>query len=360
MKALIYNKIVALATAVLLAFGVSANTVKNNSQAGSYDALAVKELSFAYEVDANTKFDITNIYGDIIIKNTDAKKITIDVRVESRARNQKDADAGIERVNIDVNNKNNLVKAVTTVESGRNKNRELQINYTVNMPAEMAIALNNKFGDVRIENLTGDVYLHVEYCTLQAKKIGSNDNQLSKIESNFSTVIISDISRCGIGASYSTIEVESASAMALIARYSTIKIQGLKQVTINSQYSDIEVKNVASAVADMQYGDLKMGNVSRKAEVDSRYCDVTISNVESGFKSVKVKASYADVNVKVDSKASYKMNCSARYGDLSIPENKKLQLKYESSWSKDVSTSVGENAEAIVDLSTSYGDIKLK
>lgn len=360
MKALIYNKMMALAAMLLLAIGVSANTAENNSQASDYNASAVKEYSFAYDVDENTKFDIKNIYGDIIIKNTDAKKISIDVRVESRARNQKDADSGLERVNIDVNKNDNIVKAVTSVESGRNRNRELQINYTVNMPAEMATVLNNKFGDVRIEDLTGDVYLHVEYCTLQAHKIGSNDKQLSKVESNFSTISIADISRCGVGASYSTVDVESASVMALIARYSTVKVKSMKQVTIDAQYSEVNVAKASSAVANLQYGSLKLGSISHKADVDSRYCDVKIKKVENGFKSIKVKSNYADINVEVDSNASYKMSCSASFGGLKVPENTNHKTRYNSSFSSTTSGTVGADSDATIELSVSYGDINLK
>ncbi len=225
MKKLAYNILVAL---LLLSVGAVAN-----------DNVFVRKIEpKTYQVNKNTLFEIIHKFGNIDIENTDDNSITIEAEIEIKNASQSKANDIFDKININSSKTGNTVKAITEFEQMKLRNIKLEINYKVKMPKYLRINLQNKYGNVFINQLANKSNIYVKYGSLSLNSLQDNsDKPLSVIELKY----------CDNS------EIDEFNWGKLIVSYSDITINKGKAVIVLSKYSDVNVSNFSSVVAEV-YG----------------------------------------------------------------------------------------------------------
>ena len=140
-------------------------------------AKADKKLSRDYEISKGFTLGIENTYGDINIVNWDEDALSVVVTVEVEATSQSKADKLLESVNIEIDESSNSVFFETEFEKQNyNEKKKIRITYDVKTPAYMNVELEQAYGNVYIQELTGTADLEIKYSSLTADALMVEDN----------------------------------------------------------------------------------------------------------------------------------------------------------------------------------------
>jgi Putative adhesin len=323
-----------------------------------------------YPVSNNSSLLIDNKYGSIDVKNWNENKITIDVIVKLENHNKDKAKKQLDQIKVEISQEGNEIKAITDMDENfftghgwfNSDNRELTINYTINMPASLDVTLKNKYGDIFINELSGKAEIFLKYGNLKANKIGrGNTEPFAFLSMAYAKGSFEECNWLKIDLKYSTLNIDKSKALVVMSKYSKLLIGDCSSIVAESKYDEYKVEKLSNFVINAAYSGFSFGEISRKIEADIKYGDLKVNKVPASFESIKIENQYGGVKVSIDPSASYTIDGHARYAKIVVPEEGKFS-RIEENTSSTISGLIGkdEKTKARVTIETSYGGVKLK
>ncbi len=360
MKTIIFNlKTGALLMALTVTMGILA-------QGGPFK----KEIKKEFAVNPNTRLELFNKYGNVDITNRDDAALSIEVVIKVDVRDQQRADDLFRMIKIDISQEGDLIKAVTDIgeDFGRyfkgfnSDNGGLEINYRVSMPKTVPVNLSNKYGNVFIDELTATSTIDVKYGKLTANKILHDSKEpLSKVYLSYSNGTIQETRWIELDIKYSKISITDSKALAVLSKYSKVFVTNASSVVSESKYDTYEIGKLNNFITTAAYGHFSIGDLSGKLQVDTKYSDVIIDRISSGFEGIKINNSYGTYKLGIDPAAAYKLNGYSKYCTIVYPENNAKVNRFNENNEMKVEGVIGnaQNAKAEVAVTSHYGNIRL-
>ncbi len=325
-----------------------------------------KRYKKQYDVGKDTKLQIENKYGNIDIKDWDKNLISVEVIVTVRTSNEDKARKLLDQVDIEFAESGNIISVKTSFESDFSKffkgsDKLVDIYYSVNMPKNIRLDLNNKYGNVFISELASTSNIDIKYGNLKANKIIHNDKQpLTQIMLAYSNAKIQQCAWVKFDIKYSKVEMDASKALVFLSKYSKVFITNGSSLVTESKYDTYRLGKLTNLVATAGYSNFKAEEISDKIFMETRYTDLNVNFVPSGFESIKIKTGYGNYNVFIDPKASYRLEGYAKYARISYPDDSRVS-RYNENNEFRVEGFVGtnENTSSTVHISSNYGNIKL-
>jgi len=278
---------------------ISGNSPEQNTglQNGD-DSMRSKYISKSFSLSPSDKINLHNQYGGMVIKIWDKKEVKIDVSIKAYSNEDKEAGKLIDQVNVSAEKNGDQVTCKTTIGernmwSGRNRRREVKVNYVVYLPATNSLTLTQEFGNVNMEDFSGPLYAKVQYGDFNAGKLTSVNNYVSV---QYGKTTIAEINKGVIRQQYgSGVTIAAAGTLDLNAQYATVTINNIRgDAVIKQQYgSGISIANVNNLDLDIQYANARIDNIKGNAVIRQQYNNIKIGTVGK----LDLKAQYANVNV---------------------------------------------------------------
>lgn len=329
-----------------------------------------REIKKEFEINPDTRLELYNKYGNVDVINHEASSILFHVVIKVHARDQQKADDLLNMININISHEGDIVRAVTDIGDDFSKyfkgfktgDGGFQINYTVTLPKTMPVYLSNKYGNVFINELLSTSTIDIKYGKLTANKILHDSKQpLTKIYLSYSTGSIQQTRWIEADIKYSKLNITENKALAIISKYSKLFITNGSSIVSDSKYDTYEVDKLSNFVTKAAYGHFKINSLSGKLQVDTKYSDVIVDHISSGFEGIKVTNSYGSYKLGIDPTASYKINGFSKYCKIIYPENNARVSRINENNEMKVNGVVGNSESAVAEVSVNshYGDIRL-
>ncbi len=321
-----------------------------------------KKFHDEFEVGKSTLFEISNKFGNITIENTTENKITIDAEIIINSGSQEKADKIMKKINVTISKTGDVVTAKTEMEDINTGNANFEINYRVFMPSYLNINLENKYGGVTIDELTGKSNLAVKYGSLNVKKLlDGNDKPLSTIDLGYcNNSQIDEINWGKLIIKYSDLKINAGKALVLASKYSKLKIGKFSSIVGETGYDEIDIDDVNNLVFIAKYTDIEIDNLTEKLKLDNKYGDLEIRTVPAGFENIEVLSKYANIRIGLAADADYQIEVKTSYahiqhGDLKISQRIKDDFSMEI---------IGQTSDKVekgkVKIFSEYGDVDIK
>ena len=326
-----------------------------------------------YEVDQQTILSVINKYGDVNITNWEQDRVSIDVTVTVDHSKEEKARELLDEILINFSREGNTIQAETDFDKGFNRSggifdfdsdtKEFSIDYTIKMPKYLNLELENKYGDVFINEVTGRADIAVKYGNLKAKKIlRDNSKPLSHVYLAYSNGDIEEVDWLKLTLKYTPDQCEIGKSTALIAltKYSKLEVEESSSIVCESKYDNYRIGTLSNLVCEAKYTDFKIGTVKKKIDLESKYGDFDVNSVPKSFEQVKVDNSYGHIDISIDSDASYRIQGEAEYADIDLPDESSVS-RIERNTELKVSGTVGpeSNPKSEVQIQTRYGNVDL-
>jgi hypothetical protein len=325
-----------------------------------------------FTTEKGTHITIENQFGQVNIENWDKNMVSITVEVTVEHSSKDRADKMLSAINVILEAKGNEIRAITEIDEKLMKSagnitfgsssKEFRIDYKVMMPKNLDISLSNKFGDVFIDELTGISNIELKYGNLKANKIlfGSND-PLCMLTLGYGNASIDEVNWMRFDIKYANLDIVKAVAIVVLSKYSKLSVDQVSSIVTESKYDTFTIGNITNIVGESGYTTYRIKSVEKKLDITTKYGDVRINEVGSGFESITFKGSYASLYAPIGESISYQIDGQSSYGGITYNSPARVS-RIESSNKLTVNGTVGENQNATptVKVDVKYGSAKLK
>ncbi len=314
-----------------------------------------KKISKTYIVNPDVSLNVNNKYGNVFVTTWNENKTAIDVVITVSGNKESNVDKRLSSIDVDIDATKSSVQAKTKIGSF-NGNTSMEINYTIKIPKNGSIDLNNMYGRITLGKIYGKAMLRCQYGNLDIEELNSTNNTINIQYCDNSKIWLMKAGNIKI--QYSDITLAKAENLEVKSEYSDIKIGEIKELNYNSQYGDVTIAKSERITGKSSYSDLNAENVSELLDVTIEYGDLKMA-LGKWTKNVTVKASYSDILLLYHRESKFNFELFMEYSDTG---GDKRDFKYTTIHEKDFNShyvgQYGGGGNNKIYIKTSYGDIK--
>lgn len=322
--------------------------------------IKTKTMNKDFVVGQDVKLIIETSFGKVHCNVWDKNLMTIDVLVTADARSEKEAQHLLDQITPEITGNSSLVKINTKIgNTGSNgKSKSFSIDYTISMPRSTTISIDNRFGDVYIDESTGPVKINIEYGNLT---INSLKNSASFIALKFSNGTINSVGDAKFDLQYSTLKNKNGSDVNSNTRFSTLDLGNLTSLVIDSEYDTYSMGEISTMTGTGKFSTLDVDELNLKLDLTVEYGALDIKTINQNFSLINLVASFNGIDLGISPAASYRLNADMSFGECQYPRGSAVNVTEKSFTSKMFSGIVGtsKNPTSRVNIKGKNCDIKL-
>lgn len=304
---------------------------------------AQKEVAKEYQITKGYTLGIDNKYGSIELINWDRNELSVVVTIEAEATSVQRAESLLDKVTIDISEEKSAVYFETSFQQMQmNKENRLKITYAVKAPAYLNASLEQSYGNIFIQNLTGEAILEVKYGNIDA-------NSLVREEQN----AVNEIT-----IAYGNGSIEEAGVMDVEIKYGNLSIAKSHDLEIESGYSKVSLGEVNHLNIDSKYDKLSLESLIGSAKISSAYTQVDLGYISESFTLIDAEMTYGNLKGELSSRAAFSIDAETAYGSISVPDGQYNTEK--DGMRQSVNGTIGRKSDAEVMVSIRYGNLNLK
>lgn len=314
-----------------------------------------KKIYKSFPVSQVSKLELSNKYGNIQIDDNRKDSVVINVQVWVDGSGSR-AQRLLDNIDVNISNSGNTVSAVTEFHNDLNSNMDFSIDYVVSVPADRDLSVEQKYGNVNMNNLTGKGIFDIKYGELRAKSLLSPG---LKIELGYSKAYLEATKNLELDIKYSKLTLEKCDNLNIESRYSGLNIGECKDVMLDTRYDDFKFGTVSSLESNSMYTGIRIKKLTSALSLTNGYGNFTVETIPAGFRNIKVSSRYASVRLGIESGASYKLDGNVRYCDLKHPDGKLNRMREDTTYEVHGTVGSADSPAAAVTIESSYGNVSL-
>ena len=319
-----------------------------------------KTITRSFDVNSDASLFVKNKFGKVHFINWDKNTISIEVTISVEASSEEKANKFFDKIDISISGNSNRVTAITSFpEKLNNNNNDFSIDYMVKLPKSINLEVNNKFGDIIINEVDGKCDIELGYGKIEAKRLMNEHNNLVI---KFSEGFIGYINSSDLELKYSDLEIEEAVDMTAETKFSDFKLGSVEILTLDTGYDDDFIGSVRDLDIESGFSDIEVRNLDKRLTADCDYGELTVKQVSKDFSLIDITNSFADATIGLYPETGFKIVAEVKMGDLDFPEDKaRLSVIDISGSSKKYEGVVGEGSEtnARILVEAKYSDITI-
>ena len=323
---------------------------------------ARKEVSKSYDVKKGFTFNVDTKYSDVEILTWDKNLLDVLVVVTVDASNRDKAEDFLKKINIDITESANSVTFQTDFdfEGSWGKNIDLEIHYTVKLPAYLNVTAENAYGNMYIQEISGLVSLDIQYGNLKADRLlRGNVKPYNSLDLAYGNAEFDQAGWMDLNISYSELNASRAEFLMVGSKYSKLGGEKAGIIITEGRYDKYLFDEIDNFVADLKYSNVRFGKMNKKMDITASYTNVKLDMLSKGFEQVSSDLSYGNFVMGTEPGVAFNLKAESKYGGIDIEPEAKLSKSKENSYVKVWGT-VGSGAKADVDVITRYGNIDIR
>ena len=275
-----------------------------------------RSVSKQFPASRETTLEVQNKYGKIQVVTWDKDSVSVDVDIfltESSASKLRKLK---EDIQINFTGTNTYIIAATSIksESGRiaselksvthtitGTNKQVEINYMVYVPEYMDVVLQNKFGDIYMDDLTGQVDIELSNGVLKANRLEG----IANISLSFANGMIKSLGSTTMKLSYSDLTLGDVNQLDLVSKSSKLNVDKVNVLKINSRRDKFYFQHVEYFYGNSNFTQVWIYDFLRESDVYMKYGKLTIEHVNPDFTKIYVESDFTDVSLFFDRESTF-------------------------------------------------------
>jgi hypothetical protein len=323
-----------------------------------------KRITKSYTVSANDKLSIENEFGAVNISTWDKNEVSVEILVKSNAKSESKAQEILESVSISDTKTGGAIYLKTILKSGsyRTGKQSLTIDYKVNMPSTLQLSVVNKFGNVSLPSLTGQLQLKVSYGSIKALKL--TGPQEKRIEVSFGSASIDELDNAFVESKYSKLNIDLIGKAEIMNSFGKTKIIEANTLRITQKYGDFELRKVNVLSGSVEFSSVDLDYVNKSVDLHLKYASNADLGIISGnVELIKINAGFSTVYLKFDESANQDFEAHLKYGDIKL--NNQYMKDYvkntnQNNSSSDYKGKIGKGGSGNLIINSSYTTIHIR
>lgn len=353
------KKLYKILVLLLMPFLVVAN---NGKKKGKF----TEEKNYQHEVSVNRNalVEIANKFGDVNITAWNQNKVTIDVKISVNGDDKELVLKKLKSISVNFNGDAQHVKAETLFNNVKNrwvkgKKLNFSITYVVKVPKSNSVKIENKYGNIFLDELDGNAMISSSYGDLSLESLNSSDNVIKMNYSGGSE--IKYINGGKINGNYNTYTIGEANNLVINTGYTKTSIGKANSIVYDGNYGELNMEEVGVLTVDANYLGLKLKKLLTELHFDGNYGLVRIDEIEKTVKKIDVDSNYSKVLLKYADGANFNFDVDVSYSGFQHSDDVRVIVKNGKKFTKVYQGFVGDETSGnMITIQSNYGGVELK
>ncbi|MCK4919766.1 MAG: hypothetical protein KAS71_01895 [Bacteroidales bacterium] len=269
-----------------------------------------------FPVNAQTTIEVNNKYGKVHVLTwkKDSVKFVIDLKVNSNSKEKLKKLKN--NIRFDFTSSKYYVTAISNFGGNGNQifaelrslsetlipgKNTIEVNYNIYCPESVNLSIINKFGDIYIDDLRGEIDINLSNGDMKINSISGESN----IELNFGNAIINHLTDAVISLSYSDLNLKQAEKLQTISKSSSIHIDEVDLLKINSRRDKYFLSDVYNMQGRTDFSQIWIEKIICSLDLNLKFGDLILDHLPVNFCKIDLVSDYADLNLYIDKDALY-------------------------------------------------------
>ncbi len=324
-----------------------------------------KEIVRLLQVNPNSKLNIYNRNGDVNFELWQKNEVEVKVILEVESPRVQHLTRYIQAITIHETKNGDEHNFVSKIDqskldaSFRTGKSKYKINYFIKYPVYLNLNIVNKFGDIIIDEISGNISIKLDFGSLNIKNITSDENKkIPQITLNYSDGVVNKTNFLDVQLGYSKLIVNESKSLILNTKFSDVEIQNAHIIKITSKYDKYIINNISKINSNSNFSDIKISTISNFADIYATYGNIFIQKIPAEFTEGIFDIKFLDLDIFIDNDACFQIYSNLIFSDIILPKKSEVD-NYITFKDKRINGTIGckTGANGKLDIRSEYSDI---
>jgi hypothetical protein len=320
-----------------------------------------KEIKKAYFVNPDAGIDIRNSYGNVFVTTWNEDKIELEILIKVSGDDEDWVIKRLDGITVDIDALKSLVSAKTVIANSSNrrsnKANSIEINYTIKIPKNGAVKINNSYGAILTTDLAAATNLTCEYGKITLGKLNGNSNIISIDYCSKST--IDYVKNASIHADYSGLTINEFNKINLNADYTDLSFLKGNELTYNCNYGKLTFDTLKNINGTGDYLSITINKIATDLNIETQYSKLTVGEIDAAANAIAINTKYTAVSLGYDPEFAFNFNVSVKYASFKYEGDFEFTSKQESSFSKSYQGYYKKSGQNKIVILSEYANVNL-
>jgi hypothetical protein len=297
-----------------------------------------REFVKRFKIQSETRIDITNKYGKIELNTWKKDSVVIKFRMEINEKKPDKLTKTLDNLDFDISNSQYYLIVKTLVDKNRSQieselvkfketmlqtNGNIRIDLEVWLPEDRELKLENKFGDIIMDDYQGEVQINLSNGKLKA----GNLSKKAILNFSFADANINNLSDARITSNYSDIQIKNSALLRFESKSSNIEIINTEDLKIDSRRDKFRVRIADKIDASGNFTQFRISELKGKANMRLSYGNLDLEKIMNSFSNIYIEARSADLNLYFNPEAKFNFLITETKTDMNLGREFKVEDK---------------------------------
>lgn len=178
----------------------------------------------------------------------------------------------------------------------------LEVNYRVYTPEYINLNIINKFGDIYIDDLRGEINISLSNGDMKINSL----NGEARIELSFGSADINHLNDATLLVSYGDLDISRAEKLRIISKSSTLNLDEVDVLSLDTRRDKYFIGMVLNAKITSNFSQIWMEELTCELIAEMKFGDLTLDRINRDFCRIDILTEYADLNMFIARDSDYK------------------------------------------------------
>ncbi len=290
-----------------------------------------KTLERSFTLNSTGELQVENKYGDLRITGWDKDEVSVKIQIRVNHRKKDNAKDLLGRINPKIKASNNLVSIVSEIS---NKNTgwfadffnrtnpidvdrsRVQIDYEVFLPRKARLKVVNRFGDVLIEDWSGELDALIEHGDLWL----SDHLNRAKVLLKFGKLKAQDLNYARLNLKNGELDMGNSKDLRLTSSGTEIGMGTVNSLEIYSNKDDILLNEVGTMYGNLKFSTLVLERLTQDVDLSMKIADFKVTTIASSNTEIAIEQESSDIDLKVTD-FSHRFEATLEQGLVRLPKS---------------------------------------
>ncbi|TAF32638.1 MAG: hypothetical protein EAZ57_08050 [Cytophagales bacterium] len=308
-----------------------------------------KKINMAFRANPNIDVHIVNKYGKVQFVSWDKDSVRMVVEMTALGKDEDVAEDILKSVDVDYTYASNYLTAVSIYDKSEgvvmeffNKmldqakaiinKQTLQVDYILYVPQQAQIDVENKYGDVILDDHKARTSIELSHGNLRAGNLSGDAN----IRVEFGKSYMTNMKNGRFVLRFGDLDVQQAEDISLESISSEIRIDKVNRLVLSSKSDKIDVQEAKILDGKTVFTKLSIGSLSQSSKCITTGGNFTVRKINQSFQTLDLTAQSTDIRIDVDDASAYKIDVNGKEQNMVLPLISGMQKSYLDPKNKNV------------------------
>ncbi|NKI32249.1 DUF4097 family beta strand repeat-containing protein [Croceivirga thetidis] len=298
---------------------------------------------------------LENKYGNISVTGWDQDKVSVKIDIKVNHRKYDTAKDLLGRINPEIKSSTGYISIVSKIA---NKNTgwfadffnrtnpidvdrsRVQIDYEVFLPKKAKLKITNRFGDVVLEDWSGELRTLIEHGDLWINEdLGKADIILK-----FGKIKARNLNYASLNLKNGELDMQDAKSLRLNSSGTEMSLGQVNSFEIYSNKDDISIDEVGNIYGDLKFSTLHLEQLAQDVDLTLKISDFWVRQISEETNEINIEQESSDINLTVKDFA-HRFEATLEQGVVRLPKS-----------FKNVDSKVLDKGKRLREIRATYGE----